>query len=340
MSAQDKFIGVGENIHCTRIYKVGGKYVKDSGSGGYAIFYTVDGESKSLPIPEEFTKKQDWENGKVKHTAVAIWQGVYGSGDVVNAGKEYIHYMAKEQIAKGASFLDLNVDEFSTDNDEKVKLMKWAAEVVQEAATIPLSVDSSNPEIMQAGLASCSKSLGQPMVNSVSLEREDLIPIAKNAGASVIAGATGKDKMPDTVDERVSNMDELVKILTSTGFDLSEIYLDPLVFPVSVNSQNGNNVLDAIKQLRGKYGSDIHFAPGLSNISFGLPKRKLINQVFTYLCAEEGCDGGIVDPVQINENVLKNMDTGSESFKIAKALLVGEDDYGMNYIAAVRAGTI
>ena len=218
--------------------------------------------------------------------------------------------------------------------------MKWAAEVVQEAATIPLSVDSSNSEIMQAGLECCSKSLGQPMVNSVSLEREDLIPIAKKAGAVVIAGATGREKMPDTVEERVANIDELVKILTTTGFDLAEIYLDPLVFPVSVNSQNGNNVLDAIRQLRGKYGSDIHFAPGLSNISFGLPNRKLINQVFTYLCAEEGCDGGIVDPVQINENTLKNMDTGSESFKIAKALLVGEDDYGMNYISAVRAGTI
>ena len=87
MSARDKFIGVGENIHCTRIYKVGGKYVKESGTGGYAIFYTDKGQEKSLPIPEEFTKKQDWENGKVKHTAVAIWQGVYGSGDAATVPK-------------------------------------------------------------------------------------------------------------------------------------------------------------------------------------------------------------------------------------------------------------
>ena len=128
--------------------------------------------------------------------------------------------------------------------------------------------------------------------------------------------------------------------LKSHGFAREDIYLDPLVFPISVNSQNGLAVIDAVKTLRETYGPEIHFAPGLSNVSFGLPKRPLINQVFAYLCLQQGCDGGIVDPLQINDRVFAKLDTNSESFRLAKELLLGQDEYGMNYIAASRDGTV
>lgn len=111
----------------------------------------------------------------------------------------------------------------------------------------------------------------------------------------------------------------------SEGFNLSEIYLDPLVFPVSVDSNNGIIFLDTAEELRQKSGKEIHFAPGLSHVSYCMPNRKLLNQVFAYLCRESSWDGAIVNPVHINKDVLNGLDPESEIFKLTKAVLTGED---------------
>jgi 5-methyltetrahydrofolate--homocysteine methyltransferase len=308
--------------------------------GTPAIIFENGAEGGSLPIPEKFTSSMEWTSGKVKHTAVAVWQGLYGDGEAAEAAKSYVKYMVDRQEAKGACFLDVNVDEFSTDPEECGKAMRWLAGVVRDCASTPLSIDSSNPGTLETGLSIASREHGKPMVNSVSLEREDSIRLAKDAGAVVIASAGGKDSMPSSKEERISNLDALMKILEKTGFAEEDIYMDPLVFPVSVDPSNGTAVLDAIKVLRETYGDEIHFAPGLSNISFGMPNRKLINQVFTYLCAREGLDGGIVDPLQINGEILSAIDESSESFRLAQDFLLGKDMYGKNYITAIRSGTI
>lgn len=336
-----KFIAVGENIHCTRIYKVGGKFVKALDDQTHVIAYTVDGTERHLPIPQWFVESEEWTSGKkVKHAAVALWQGLYGDDAGKQAGIAYLHNMVRVQEACGASFLDLNVDEFSTDVDERVQLIEWAAKTLQEVSSIPLSIDSSNLDILRAGLQACDPNKGQPMLNSLSLERVAAIDLAREAGAVVIAGATGETSMPSTVEERLQNFERLVPMLMKAGFGLADIYLDPLIFPASVNAQNSKDAIDAIKALREKYGPEVHFAPGLSNVSYGLPNRKLLNQVFTYLCVENGCDGGIVDPRHINADVLATMDTGTEAFALAKAFLMGEDEFGMNYIRAIRKGRI
>ncbi len=173
-----EFIAVGENIHCTRIYKVGGKFCKE-GDGGYVIEYTVDGETRQLPVPESFTQNADWEAGKVKHCAVALWQGNYGDDAGKAAAVDYLSHLASRQEANGATYLDVNVDEFSTEVDERVKLMAWTIDVVQKASGLPVSVDSSNMQILKAGLEACDSSRARPMVNSVSLERLDAIPVAE-----------------------------------------------------------------------------------------------------------------------------------------------------------------
>jgi 5-methyltetrahydrofolate--homocysteine methyltransferase len=129
-------------------------------------------------------------------------------------------------------------------------------------------------------------------------------------------------------------------LLTKAGLSAGDIYLDPLVFPVSVDPGNGRLILDSVEELRKKYGAAIHFAPGLSNISYGMPNRKLINRVFTKLGVQRGLDGGIVDPLQINDSALGKLDEGSEPFQLTRAFLLGEDQFGMSYISAVRAGRI
>jgi cobalamin-dependent methionine synthase I len=334
------FIAVGENIHCTRIYKVGGLFVKSLDENTHVIAYKEDGQEKHLPVAKRFVESSDWSNGKVKHAAVAMWQGLHGNEAEQKAGVEYLHYMVRNQEAHGASYLDLNVDEFSTDIGERKELIRWAAGIIQQVSTVPLSIDSSNVEILQAGLEACDSAKGSPMVNSVSLERKEAVQIAKSAGAVVIAAASGEASMPTNKEERIANLKSLISLLEGNGFTVPQMHLDPLVFPVSVDPKNGLMILETIEQLRKAYGQEMHFAPGLSNISYGMPNRKLINQVFTYLCVKRGLDGGIVDPIQINQNALDALDPNSEHFQLTEAFLTGQDQYGMNYISAVRSGKL
>ncbi|MEI6875025.1 MAG: dihydropteroate synthase [Spirochaetota bacterium] len=170
----------------------------------------------------------------------------------------------------------------------------------------------------------------------MSLERATLIPIAAKAGACVIAGATGVERMPETVEERVANVRILMKRLLGEGFKAGDVFLDPLVMPVSVDTGHPGRFMEAIRLLRSEHGRDIHFAPGLSNVSFGLPKRPTINQVFAKLCLEAGCDGGIVDPLQINDRILGSLDFAAPLNALARDLLLGKDEYGMAWIGASR----
>jgi len=334
------FISVGENIHCTRIYKVDGRYVKPSEGGKYVIHYQSSGKPRRLAVPENFMESADWEAGKVKHCAVAIWQANYGDDDGRSAGNDYLRSLAKSQETNGASYLDINVDEFSTDVEERKKLMRATIETVQDSVSIPMSIDSSNVDILREGLHACDTARGKPMVNSVSLERADVIEAAAEFGAVIIASASGEKDMPQTTDDRLANLGRLMPKLVEAGFDNPSIHVDPLVVPISVDGSNGRTFLDAVSAVRKTYGDEIHIVAGLSNVSFGMPKRKLINQVFSYLAVQAGADGGIVDPRQINVEQLNTIDPESEPFKLAKALLLGEDEFGMNYITAAREGNI
>jgi cobalamin-dependent methionine synthase I len=315
--------------------------VKTLDDGKSVITYTVDGQEQHLPIPQHFVESEDWTNGKkVKHAAVAMWQGVYGDEAGKQAGIAYLHNMVRVQETNGAAFLDLNVDEFSTDVDERIHVIQWTANTIQQVSSVPLSIDSSNLDILRAGLNACDPAKGKPMLNSLSLERVAAIDMARECNAVVIAGATGETSMPSTVDERLQNFEKLMPMLKEVGIPINDIYLDPLIFPASVNAQNSKDAIDAIHTLREQYGPEVHFAPGLSNVSYGLPNRKLLNLVFTYLCWQNGCDGGIVDPRHINLDALQQVDTGSKGFELAKAFLEGEDEFGMNYIRAVRQGVV
>ena len=144
--------------------------------------------------------------------------------------------------------------------------------------------------------------------------------------------------MPQSKEERLQNINELVPGLRDAGIELGEIYLDPLVYPVSVDVSNGPKVIETIRTLRETYGEAVHFAPGLSNVSHGFPKRNVINQVFAKLCCDAGCDGGIVDPAQINDAVLAGIDYTDEITRLARDVLLGKDEYGMTFISAVRGG--
>lgn len=333
------FITIGENIHCTRIYKTNGRFVRPVDEG-FAIVFQSQGQKKLLRIPDCFLKSADWTDGKVKHCAVAAWQGMYGTDWDKAAAVDYIQFLAKRQESAGAAYLDINVDEFSTDVDERVKIIKWFAGVVQEASKLPLSIDSSNIDILKAGLEACDQSRGRPMINSISLERTDAIPLAVDFKAVVIASAAGETDLPSSTRGRLDNLAGLLPMLEKAGLKHEAVFIDPLVFPVATDSNNAQAFLDAVSAIREQYGSEIHISGGFSNVSFGMPNRKLINLVFSCMAVEAGADSGIVDPLHINQKAIEEANTGSEPFKLAKALLTGEDMFGAEYISAHREGRL
>jgi len=335
----DTFIAIGENIHCTRSFKRGGAYVMESPQP--AVLYHEAGQQKALPIPEPFLSTAEWRDGKVRHCAVAAFQGLRGQGAQREAGTHYIQALARSQEQAGAAFLDINVDEFGANVQDRIAAVEWAVRTVRTVSALPLSIDSSNPDVIRAGLEAWGRDVRPwPLVNSFSLERLGLLDLLKAYRPAVVVSAAGARDLPVAIQDRMNNVSAALAHVTAAGIPLNRIYVDPLVYTISTDSANGRICVEAVAAIRKTLGPEIHITGGFSNVSFGMPARKLINQVFTWLCVQAGADSGIVDPLQINAALLKALDPASEPFRLARALLLGEDEFGVEFIAAHREGRI
>jgi 5-methyltetrahydrofolate--homocysteine methyltransferase len=124
------------------------------------------------------------------------------------------------------------------------------------------------------------------------------------------------------------------------GIPMARIYVDPLVFPISVDGQFGHHCLDAIRELRARYGPELHITGGMSNVSFGIPERRLINDVFLVLAVEAGADSGIIDPIANNVDAALTRDRTTRPFELAHAVLTGADRNCRAYMKAFRAGEL
>ncbi len=339
--SQKPFLVIGEKIHCTRIFKTDGNRVTKTADNGFALTYSRGGNPKKLmPVPAEVVAGRDWAGGKVKHCAVAIRQALHGAGEARAAGVDYLQALAEEQQQQGAHYLDVNVDEYSSDPAERVETIRWLVGILQQASRLPLSIDSSQTEVLRAGLAACDRSRGRPMLNSASLERAAAIPLTAEFDTDVIASAAGEKSMPRSIEERLTNLRLLVGKLKALGRPDESLFIDPLVFPVATDGRNSLSFIQSVEAIRKEFGPRVHITGGFSNVSFGLPNRKLINEVFAWLSREAGADSGIVDPGQINGEILDALDPTSEGFQLARALLMNEDEFGAEFIAAAREGRI
>lgn len=336
-----QFLVVGENIHCTRIVKRGGKSMATLGDGREVIVFKQRGEERQLPVPTDWeTVSPDFAKGKVKHVALAIYQALEGATEEERQlGEAYLCYVAQRQVDKGATYLDVNVDEYHSDIARTIPVMDWLTKFLGERFEVPLSIDSSNPETIAVGLRNCRSDLRPPMVNSFSLERPEIIDVVAEFGAEAIVGASGHGGLPSAPEERMANFRAIIEQATGKGVPLEKMHLDPLALPVSTNPENGANFLEATRQAHAEWPT-AHLNGGLSNISFGMPNRKLLNMVFIWLCAEAGTDGGIIDPVTIPTSAVEALAPDSEKFQLAKGVLTGEDEFGMDYIEAYREGRL
>ncbi|MBT3273087.1 MAG: dihydropteroate synthase [Spirochaetales bacterium] len=338
--SMDNFITVGENIHCTRIVTSGGSRTDSLPGGGEGVSFKYKGERFLLPVPSNWAEvSPPYSEGKIRHVALAIYHCLNAkSNEDRELGGKYLCWAAERQIKKGANFLDVNVDEYTNDTGERVEIMTWLSKYLSENYDTPLSIDSSNVDTLVAGLKQCRSDF-RPMVNSISLEREDAADAIQDFDIEAIVSAAGKSGLPNTTETRITNFDGIMDILEKRGMDRGHLHLDPLVFPISVDPMNGKNFFESTTAVKERY-EGVNITGGLSNISFGMPNRKLLNMVFVWLFAQAGGNGGIIDPVQMPPAEVAAMDPESEAFVLARAVLEGTDMFGGEYIAAFRDGRI
>ena len=246
-------------------------------------------------------------------------------GAAIEAGDtEAVQKVAKDQAEAGADFIDVNAGIFV---GKEPQYLKWLVQTVQEVTDTPCAIDSPDPAAIEAAL---KVHKGIPMINSISLEKEryeKLMPIIAGTDMRVIALCMSDEGMPQTVDDQLKIADKLVNGLVQNNVSIENIFVDPLVQPLSVNDLFGLEFLNAIELIMKRF-EGVHTACGLSNISYGLPVRKFMNQTFMAMAIAKGLDGAIVNP--LDKKMMANI--------IAAEALVGKDNFCMDYLKAYRAG--
>ena len=332
------YIAVGENIHTTRVLLRKGKRIEEADGQEVILYEAADGASRRLPIPDSVKSTQDYDEGRVKHVKIALAAAMGGVAEEAASGLAYLRALALHQEQAGATYLDINVDEFSLKPSEQKSAMEWLVGTVQTMSNLPLSIDSSNEDVIRVGLEAYQNNSGRPLLNSASLERLEALDLAVAHDAQVVVTAAGERGMPSNTAERVANASSMVDAALDKGIARADIHIDPLVFPISVDKEFGLHCLDAIRNLRAKYGPEIHITGGMSNVSFGIPGRKVVNDTFVILAVAAGADGGIIDPVLSSPNEIFAMDRESLGYRLAEDMLLGRDQHCKNYIRAWRKG--
>ncbi len=246
---------------------------------------------------------------------------------VNNRDAEYIKALAKSQFEAGATYIDVNCGTLTQGEPEA---LEWLTQVVMDAVDAPISFDTPNPVALERALKAYNPAKGQPMINSITAESERykaILPFVLEYKAKVIALAMDDTGIQQDAEKRLEVARILVKNLTEAGVSYDDIYVDPLTFPIGTGSDVGVAMLTIIEKLKAEF-PDVHIIAGLSNISHGMPVRKLLNQAMTILSMGKGLDAGIVDP---NDRYLMALICATES-------LLGRDEYCMNYIMKSREG--
>jgi len=229
----------------------------------------------------------------------------------------------EQQLAGGATMLDVNMGVPLADEAE---LLAKAVAMIQELTDLPLCIDSSVVEALEAGLSAYR---GKALVNSVTGERERLdaiLPLVKEHGAAVIALPNEEDEIPDDPRKRLEITRKIVDVAVGEfEIPLEDIVIDPLAMPIGADSTLVRKTLDTIELIRAEFG--LNMTLGASNVSFGMPDRHALGAAFLPMAMRCGLTSAVMD-VRTPQIV--------EAVKAAD-LLLGNDEWGAAWIAAHRA---
>ena len=209
-----------------------------------------------------------------------------------NGSMEMVLEFAESQEEKGASILDVNMGMSGVDEKE---LMLKAIEELSQATNLPLSIDSSHVEVCEAALR---RYPGRALLNSISLEKEKiekLLPIAKKYGAMFVLLPLSDKGLPESLEEKISIINEILDKAYAMGFDKEDIVVDGLVTTVGANKMAALETLETIRYCKE---NGLTTTCGLSNISFGLPERIVVNTTFLTMAIREGLTMAIANPNQ------------------------------------------
>jgi cobalamin-dependent methionine synthase I len=240
---------------------------------------------------------------------------------------DFIASEVKKQAEAGATHIDLNA---GADPSKEVEDMKWLAETAEKAAGLPFSFDSANPEALEAGLKICNRP--GTIVNSVTGEKgrmETILPLVKEYNTSVICLTMDERGMPADLNRRIEVTKKLAETAQAEGIGLDRLYFDHVVNSAATSPEQGRFVLEAVSETKKMY-PESHIALGLSNISFGMPGRSILNKTFLAMLIAAGCDGAIMDPCQ----------PGLMGVLLSAEVVLGRDEFGMRYLSAYREGKI
>lgn len=211
---------------------------------------------------------------------------------VLAQDEAFIQALAREQAACGAHMLDVNA---AVSGRSEVEDLPWMVKIVQEVVDVPLVLDSGDPEAL---IAAMKVHRGRPMVNSISAETDKLaklLPIVAQADCSVIALCMDDNGIPIDAEGRLKAAHAAVLPLLDAGKNKEDIYIDPLVMSLSVDPQAATTTLAVIRALVDGDLAGVHLTGGFSNVSFGMPARRLLNRAFLTMAMTLGLDSCITD---------------------------------------------
>ena len=232
---------------------------------------------------------------------------------------EIVRKEALAQVEAGADILDVNVGAFGVD---EVSLLPKAVKAVMETVDVPLCLDSSNPDAVEAALKVYE---GKPLVNSVTCEGRSLkriLPLVKEHGAAVIGMVQDEDGIPKDAERRVRIAHKIVEEVEAAGISRENLVIDCLAFAVGAEPSSGVAVIEAIRRIKAELG--VNMTMGGSNVSFGLPDRRLINNAFVAMAVAAGVTCPIVDVAKVRSIIL------------AADLVLGRDQRARRYVEAYR----
>lgn len=239
---------------------------------------------------------------------------------------EFIKQRALAQAEAGATYIDCCA---SVEESKEVETLKWMIGCIQEVTDLPISVDSPSPRVLAEAYKFCKK---PGLINSVSMEGDkvDIIfPLIADSKWEVICLLSDDTGIPKTAEDRLRVFEKIMAKAKEYGIAPSRLHIDPLVEMLCTSEDGISLNTKVIGTIRKQY-PQIHITAAISNISFNLPARKLINMGFAVLAMNAGLDSAIMDPT--NRDLL--------GLIYATEALLGEDDYCMEYIGAYREGLI
>ena len=242
---------------------------------------------------------------------------------IANRDADWIRDLAKRQSEAGADYIDV----CSSVMDKDVETLKWLIDLVQEVCDTKICIDSPSAESIVQAIPFCSK---PGIINSVSLEGDKIdtvFPVIADTKWECIALLSGKSRISESVEERVEIFAQIMEKAKEYKIAPSRLHIDPLVFSVGTNPESFLGYAEVCRHVKQSY-PDIHITSGLSNISYGIPSRKTMNQAFLILAMQAGMDCAIIDPT--NRDMIGSI--------FATEALLGEDEYCIEYIGGYNEG--